>query len=371
MSGVSALGSWPGTDIRACVRFVRDVFAGDPGDGAWSLPYLPELPDRGPGAELVGRSAAFLVGLPVDLQPSGWRIVDRPGRDAGRTAAYLRQDLDEMAEAYDGYDGPLKLQVAGPWTLAANVRVGRGERAVVDPGAARDVCQSLAEGLSEHLRTVASLVPGARLVVQLDEPSLPAVLAGHLPTSSGFGTHRAVDPETVERGLRTVIETVRRQLREGGAAGEADGRRDHLAAPGPQESPEAGAPRILDPRHPDVAVHCCAPDVPIALLRSAGVAAVSLDASLLDPSGWESVAVTVEAGVGLWAGLPLEPQAGALAAAELLVRNWCELGLPLSRLDGVVVTPTCGLAGSSPPRARAIHKLAADAARALTEMAGE
>ena len=60
------------------------------------LPHLPELPGRGPGADLVGRTAALLVDLHVDLQPSGWRLVDRPGMDERRARAYLGEDLDEL-----------------------------------------------------------------------------------------------------------------------------------------------------------------------------------------------------------------------------------------------------------------------------------
>ena len=50
------------------------------------------------GADLVGRSAALLADLSVDLQPSGWRFTDRPGRDLARTRSFLRRDLDELAE---------------------------------------------------------------------------------------------------------------------------------------------------------------------------------------------------------------------------------------------------------------------------------
>ena len=113
------MGSWPGTDVRETLAVVRDLLT-DPGDGAEGLPYLPELPDRGPGADLVGRGLGMLVDLPVDLQPSGWRLTDRPGHDQNRTGAFLREDLDELAEAFDGWTGRLKLQVAGPWTLAAS-----------------------------------------------------------------------------------------------------------------------------------------------------------------------------------------------------------------------------------------------------------
>ena len=81
MARATGIGSHPGTDVREVLKGVRELL----GDG--HLPYLPELPARGPGADMVGRGAALLVEMPVDLQPSGWRFVDRPGRDAERAAA--------------------------------------------------------------------------------------------------------------------------------------------------------------------------------------------------------------------------------------------------------------------------------------------
>ena len=54
----------------------------------------------------------------------------------------------------------------------------RGDRAVVDPGARRDLAQSLGEGVAAHAAAVAARMPGAEIVVQLDEPSVPAVLHG-------------------------------------------------------------------------------------------------------------------------------------------------------------------------------------------------
>lgn len=334
MSIASALGSWPGTDtaaVRAAVRVVRDTMTDASVSGEPGIPYLPELPGRGPGADMIGRAAALLDGLAVDLQPSGWRLVDRPGRDSSRATAYLRSDLDELAEAYDGYAGPLKLQAAGPWTLAAQLRLGRGERVVVDRGACSDVAASLAQGLGAHLRDVRRVVPGAELLVQLDEPLLPAVLAGELPTSSGFGRLRAVDADDVRRVLADLIEAM-------------------------------GVP---------VVVHSCARQVPVALLREAGAAAISLDIGLLGPRGWESVAVAVEAGTALWAGaLPTaDPGAAPAAVAEPIGRAWRELGLDLRLLDQVVITPACGLAGVAPADAVHIHRSLPRAAAELTEIA--
>ena len=332
MSRASGIGSWPGEDVGMVCRTVRDLLADD------GVPYLPELPARGPGADLIGRTAALLVDLPVDLQPSGWRFVDRPGRDQRRADAFLRQDLDELAETYDGYRGELKLQVAGPWTLASEIAVTRGERSVADPGATRDVVESLAEGVRRHVTTVQRLVPGAALLVQVDEPGLPAALAGRLTTVSGFGRVRAVDPQEAREGLRTVLD----------AAGE----------------------------RPTV-VHCCAPAVPLPLLRAAGAGAVAIDVSLLGPQGWESVAATVESGVALWAGavgdLPDEAARTAHAAgrvAERLATSWQRVGLPLADLDAVVVTPACGLAGADGAHAATrAHEVAVRAAKELGERA--
>ncbi len=335
MTTASGIGSWPGTDVRETLRVVRDALGGDDGaagegEAGW-LPYLPELPDRGPGSDVIGRAAGLLVELPVDLQPIGWRFVDRPGLDAHRTAALLSEDLDELAEAFDGWTGRLKLQVAGPWTLAASVWLHRGERAVVDEGASRDLVDSLAEGVRQHLSQVRRLVPGAELVLQLDEPSLSAVLAGHLPTASGFGTIRAVDRQVVLAGLRAVL------------AG-ADGG--------------------------ETLIHCCAPGIPLPLLRQTG-ADLATDTALLDGRGWEEVAGGIEDGMTLYSGCV--PTAGPVPRAQSvaagLVSRFREIGLPPTTLGGLVVTPACGLASVSPQVAREIQRTCVDAAKELTERA--
>jgi hypothetical protein len=323
------MGSWPGTDVREILGVVRDLFA-DPGDGADGLPYLPELPDRGPGADLVGRGLGMLVGLAVDLQPSGWRLTDRPGRDLTRTTAYLRQDLDELAEAFEGWTGRLKIQVAGPWTLAASTWLPRGERVVSDPGATRDLIDSLAEGVRAHAAAVQRLLPEASLTLQVDEPFLPAVIDGRLPTASGYGRVRAVDAQDALAGLQTVL----------GAA------------------PEASRPLV----------HCCAPDAPIVLLRRTG-ADLAVDTALLGPRGWEGVAVGIEDGMTLYAGCV--PTDGTVppprAVADRLVERWRDLGMPVARLADLVVSPACGLAGLTPTHARDVSQVCIDTARELAE----
>ncbi|TWE07906.1 methionine synthase [Rudaeicoccus suwonensis] len=328
MSGVQAsgVGSLPGTGARDAVRQVRDLFVGE------GIPYLPELPARGPGADLIGRAASHLTELPVDLQPSGWRLADGSGRDAARGRAYLREDLDELAEAYDGYDGPLKLQVCGPWTLAGSMWLPRGERVVTDAGATRDLVQSLADGAASHVAAVRALVPGAQIVLQLDEPGLPAVLAGRLPTASGFGRTRAVEVSVVRDALTYVVNAV---------AGITD----------------------------SLVLHCCAPDVPLPLVRDVPELEPAVDVSLLRAGQWDGIAELVESGRRIWAGV-IPTDSAARHPREALgpfVEMWRRVGLGNELLGQVVVTPACGLAGRSPAQALAIQRLTLQGAQFLND----
>lgn len=330
MTAATGIGSWPGTAPLEAARTVLGELGAPPG-----VPYLVELPDRGPGADLVGRAAALLVEMPVDLQPSGWRFVDHPGRDLERAKSFCSADLDALAEAADGYAGRFKVQVAGPWTLASEVRLGRGERAVVDPGARRDLVESLAEGVSVHVSDLRRLVPGAELVLQLDEPSLDSVLRGGLRTQTGFGRLPAVEAAEVEAGLRTVLEAGRR----------------------------AGAVSTV--------VHCCASDVPFSSLLASGADAVAVDLARQSSREWESIAVAVETGVRLWAGAV--PATGAPPPTGQVVDAvrvpWQQVGLPAAGLADVVLTPACGLAGADPRAARTVLARLVEAAGALAEVA--
>src|SRR5690348_8122479 len=141
-ASATGVGSLPGADPLEAARL---VFGELP-----DLPHLPELPARGPGADLTGRTAALLVDLAVELQPSGWRFADRPGRDAQRGRDHLARDLDVLEEQAADHAGPLKLQICGPWTLAASIELRHGNRALADPGAVRDLVASLAEGAAAH-----------------------------------------------------------------------------------------------------------------------------------------------------------------------------------------------------------------------------
>jgi methionine synthase II (cobalamin-independent) len=327
----TGIGSMPGSDpVEAC----RVVFGELP-----DLPHLPELPGRGPGADITGRTAALLVDMAVETTAGGWKLADRPGRDSSRAAGYWSADLDALEEVADGYVGPLKIQVCGPLTMAATLELSRSVNpALADPGAVADIAVSLAEGLAAHAADVRKRVPGATLIVQLDEPSLPAALAGRVPTASGLNVVGAVDEAVASHRLAAVL----------------------------------SAPAAF------TVVHCCAGPTPFLLIKAAGAAAVSFDLSLLRRNEIELVAEVAEAGLALFAGaLPASavqrlvngPPLPARQTADSVVTLWRHAGLAPGLLaPQVVITPACGLAGLSPAAARAALEHCRETARIAPEM---
>ncbi len=311
----------PGEDPRETARTVLGELG--------AFPFLPELPARGPWADLTGRSTALLADLHVDLQPSGWRITARPSRDGQRARDLLARDLDALEETGE-QPAALKVACAGPWTLAATVELGRGDRLLADHGAVADLTASLAQGLREHLADLQRRFPGATLVLQLDEPALPGVLAAQIPTASGFGRLRAPDRQTARDRLAEVL-----------------GVADHTV------------------------VHCCAPSPPVALCVEAGAGALSLDATLLTPRDDDDLGSAVEQGRALLLGLvpSVDARLSHLdAIMEPATRLWRRLGFDADRLSATVVpTPTCGLAGASPAHAVQALRACVEIARRLGE----
>jgi methionine synthase II (cobalamin-independent) len=322
----TGIGSWPGTDMMDAIKI---AFAECP-----DLPYVPELPARGPHAQMIGRSTAFLAGLTVDLQPAGWRLTDASSRDHRLAISTLRADLDLLEEHAQGYQGTIKLSVAGPWTLAAMMERPRGDRLLADYGARRDLNQSLAEGIAQLVAELSRRLPDVEFLIQLDEPLLPAVLAGTIATASGFSRHRSVEPNEVSAAL--ILTLVR-----------------------------------LAPT--SVAVHCCAAGAPIDLLRTAGVAGVLIDIDQLSTAGWDAVAATLEA--GQWVGMgalptdrtPHPDQLGPDQVARRVLQPVRDLGLEPPTAARMVITPACGLASGTRDAAVQALRTLRSAAQIVTE----
>jgi methionine synthase II (cobalamin-independent) len=327
-AAATGIGSMPGTDIREAQRIVVGELP--------EFVHLVETPALGPPAEMVGRATAIITGLGFDLQPAGWRLTDAPGIDHRRARSVLEQQLDVLEELTQGYTSRLKIQVAGPWTLAATLERPRGDRVLADHGARREVAQALADGVRSSVDDLRRRIPGADVTVQVDEPALPAVLAAGVPTASGFGRHRRVDEPTAAAALTWVFEAVR----------------------------AADATPIL---------HCCAADVPVALVTGAGAAGVSVDAGLVTRGSYDAVSALLAAGHEWWLGVvPANPadsesEPDVRAAVDHVIRLLDELDFaPEETLDRIVVTPSCGLGGSTAAWARTALARCGAAARALS-----
>jgi methionine synthase II (cobalamin-independent) len=318
----------PGADPREAAA----VIAGELPD----FPHLAELPARGPGADMTGRTAAILTDMPVEVTPRGWRLTDRPGRDVQRARSMLSADLDTLEQTLQGYAGPLKVQLAGPWTLAATLEQPRSmNRALADAGAVADIAASLAETAVTHLADVAKRVPGADLVLQLDEPALAAVATGRVPTASGYSRIPPAEEDTLAIRLQTVLGAITTACS---------------------------------------VVHCCDGACPFRIIERAGADAVSTDLSQLGRAGMDALAAALDAGLGLLAGVPApaapvrrgsDDTAPATRMARTVADLWHRTGLDPRP---VVITPPCGLAGASPSDAVAALRHAREAARILPEM---
>lgn len=328
----TAIGSMPGTDPVETARLLAS-------DAPELMPF-PELPARGVGADVLGRTAGMLVDLAVELAPSGYRA-SRGGRDQRRAVDLLRWDVDAVEHAAAEY-GPrtIKVQAAGPWTLAAGIELERGHRVLTDPGALRDFTSSLTEGLLAHVANVRART-GARVVVQLDEPTLPSVLAGSLPTPSAYGNVAAVPEPEAQRLLGEVIE------------------------------------QITETTGDPVALHCCAPRPPVGLFRRAGAGAISLDATglgsvagaLADELGeaWDQDVALL---LGLVPTTEPEEEPSVRELAQPAFDFAARLGFGRRELaDRALVTPTCGLAGASQQWARRALRLSRDITQMLAQEA--
>jgi hypothetical protein len=322
------VGPVPGTEPYDATKLVLDELA--------SFPHLPELPGRGAGADAAGRTAALLVDLHVELAVGRWRLVARPSAEERRARELLARDVDAFELAARGYEGPVKIQLLGPWTLARHLELPGGEWSLADLGAVRDVAASLAEGLAAHEAELRHRVPGVTAVLaELDESGMDAVLAGGVPTASGWAHYPAVEEQVAEEVETVVMEAAGRG--NGGLAG----------------ARFTGA------------------DPPLDLARRAGAGFFSLSASDLRPEIEDQLGEALEAGLGLLAGLVAPGDGGRAEPDELAApvrRLWSRLGLAPSLLpETVVVTPSGGLEGVAREQAAAVLRRCNEVARWLEE----
>lgn len=313
----TASGSLPGTDFRGALGFLLEQFP--------DLAPLPELPERGPGAGMIGRAAALLADVAVELTPHGWSLTDHAGPDARRARALWRRDLDDLEELSQGFTGALKVAVCGPLTLAASLGRPRAEVALADRGARRDIAESLLVGLVGIVDEIGRRVPGAHVAVQVDEPLLTAVLGGQVKTASGYRRLRAVDEAEATELLR----------------------------------PFAGADAVL---------HCCAGGEWLGFASRCGFESVYVDPSQVGDA--DALGEWIQAGRKLVLGAVPTATPNVVPPVDEIIsavtRTLRPLGFgPDVWRNQVVLAPACGLATWDRPAAQSLLERTARAAASL------
>lgn len=324
----TGIGSWPGTSPRDAAA----VIVGE----LHQLPHLAELPARGVGADIIGRAGALLIDITLDTVPRGYRVAAGRTAVTRRAASLLDEDLDVLEEAWEkaglrGAGRTVKVQAPGPVTLAAQLELHNGHRALTDAGAVRDLTTSLAEGVAAHRAQLARRLEAA-VVVQFDEPLLPAALEGRLTGVTSLTPVHPVD-ESVAVGLfDECVETV------GG----------------------------------EVMLHSCSAGVPWKVLQRTAIHAVSVDVSTLEPADLDGIGEFLETGRTVLLGVVAttapqsRPSAEEIATAAASVTD--RLGFARSVLrERIGITPACGLAGAEAGWARRAVELAQKAADVFAE----
>jgi methionine synthase II (cobalamin-independent) len=327
-AAATGIGSWPGTSPRQAAEIVVGELH--------TLPHLVELPGRGVGADMIGRTGALLVDIGIDTVPRGYRIAAGRSAVLRRAVSLLNEDLDALEEAWEnaglrGGGRTVKIQSAGPITLAAELELSGGHRAITDAGAVRDLAASLAEGMAQHRAEVARRLDTA-VVVQFDEPLLPAALEGRLSGVTSLTPVHPVDEPVAIGLIDDCVESV-------------------------------GA---------EVVLHSCAAALPWKLLQRSSVHAVSVDAATLTPNDLDGIGELVESERTVLLGVvpatapAARPSSEEVAKAAAAVTD--RLGFARSVLrQRIGVTPACGLAGTTAEWARTAIELAQKAADAFAE----
>ena len=194
----------PGVDPQEATNIVVGEFG--------SLPHVVELPARGPGADAIGRTASLLAqvdrSFEVETTVTGWRIGRTGQAQLRRARAWLSQDLEVLEGSIGSHSGPIKVQVTGPLTLAARIEDPAGESLLRDPGAVAELAAAAASAFGDLVARMRRAFPRAQIVVQVDEPDVPAVLAGRVRTSSGRLSYRSLENPVAHRCLATVLQVI-------------------------------------------------------------------------------------------------------------------------------------------------------------------
>jgi len=196
------VGSLSGAENRENIRKVVGEFP--------DIATLCEHPQRGPGADMVGRTYGRLHALDetfsVTARAGQWVRSAGTNKELRQAHSWLREDIEITLEAIEQSDAAIKIAYCGPFTLASETHQNIGERLIGDAGAVRDLAHALAAVITEDISEWKRWQPARKVIVQVDEPwlfgvrhgSVPREGRGFLPPMSSVGIEQ-VFSEIAER----------------------------------------------------------------------------------------------------------------------------------------------------------------------------
>ena len=383
----SGTGPFPGTSLAEAMARIEGEL------GAPHLPYLPQLPATGWKGTATARTLAICEGIAFDGASFGWRMVHSTGRGARESALAedrLLSDINLLADrvgsrasgrrtsAQTGGERATrpayKIQLTGPLSLAAQVYLPGGERAMSDAGASRDLLDSFLEGMERWfiLLREALQAPTTPLAVQFDEPEFQRLLEGSIPTVSGFRTLPAIEPHVYREAYRRLTERCADLNLQVILNIDGTGVKP-LRAPKVSVKPAPSLDALEMLKTMQAAAN---PALPCALMlhpdrsrpRGAGTLHVP---PLSDPRSWEPIAQLVDAGARIW--LPVVTEEMVPHQARRLFNLWREVGLEAHQLSSAGLMPddarlpAGGYASLSLTEATASLARVTECARALGE----
>src|SRR5690606_19667371 len=190
--------------------------------------------------------------------------------------------------------------------------LANGERVISDHGARRDIIDSYAHGVSEHLQRLARITPLRDFTLQLDEPLFDAVLDVTVSTASGYRTLRSIPRAEVRSSYAQFLEVLSGQ----------DPERQFTSLLNLPTGDERWIERV-------------------EILHQAGADALVIDPEGMTNAKWERIAGLVEGGgrVFLQALAPGARAPGVVQAVKTILRPWRQLGLGLEQLGALTLMP--------------------------------
>lgn len=189
------LGPLPGTSIVEAA----DVIASE-----CPLRTIPHLPERGLINDPNAHTVALMPELPIERGPRSWRLTTRPQTLTRRMWDTAERDLDTLEELWGGVD-ELLFAVRGPWSLATDIELANGHRAVTDAGALNDITEIFIGALIRHSHALNRRF-GARAQIIIEEPRLNALAAGKIQGTSDFDVIKPIHTKALGERLHRVNE---------------------------------------------------------------------------------------------------------------------------------------------------------------------